>query len=106
MKTSLSSTITYHHRILVLIAFAILFLLIITPTQSSISEAHHNMLHVRRRSHPCHPISTQPPPVFCFQLQRIRHSPSPPPPNKGDEIDPRYGVEKRLVPSGPNPLHN
>ncbi|CAN0896465.1 CLAVATA3/ESR (CLE)-related protein 9 [Linum grandiflorum] len=22
------------------------------------------------------------------------------------EIDPRYGVEKRLVPSGPNPLHN
>ncbi|KZV34688.1 hypothetical protein F511_00590 [Dorcoceras hygrometricum] len=24
----------------------------------------------------------------------------------GDEIDPRYGVEKRLVPGGPNPLHN
>ncbi|XP_068641122.1 inactive protein FON2 SPARE1-like [Aristolochia californica] len=22
------------------------------------------------------------------------------------EIDPRYGVEKRLVPSGPNPLHH
>lgn len=24
----------------------------------------------------------------------------------GSEIDPRYGVEKRLVPTGPNPLHN
>ncbi|XXG65440.1 hypothetical protein AAC387_Pa05g3140 [Persea americana] len=23
-----------------------------------------------------------------------------------DEIDPRYGVEKRLVPTGPNPLHH
>ncbi|KAL8457582.1 hypothetical protein ACS0TY_035446 [Phlomoides rotata] len=34
--------------------------------------------------------------------------PSPPPPvgEDGAEIDPRYGVEKRLVPSGPNPLHN
>ncbi|CAL1392859.1 unnamed protein product [Linum trigynum] len=26
---------------------------------------------------------------------------SPPP-----EIDPRYGVDKRLVPTGPNPLHH
>lgn len=24
----------------------------------------------------------------------------------GDEIDPRYGVSKRKVPAGPNPLHN
>ncbi|CAN6445984.1 unnamed protein product [Victoria cruziana] len=24
----------------------------------------------------------------------------------GGEIDPRYGVEKRLVPTGPNPLHH
>ncbi|XVF42990.1 hypothetical protein PTKIN_Ptkin02bG0004200 [Pterospermum kingtungense] len=23
-----------------------------------------------------------------------------------NEIDPRYGVEKRLVPTGPNPLHH
>ncbi|RRT32291.1 hypothetical protein B296_00048595 [Ensete ventricosum] len=23
-----------------------------------------------------------------------------------DEIDPRYGVEKRIVPMGPNPLHH
>ncbi|KAM0004841.1 hypothetical protein Hdeb2414_s0006g00209531 [Helianthus debilis subsp. tardiflorus] len=25
---------------------------------------------------------------------------------KNDVIDPHYGVEKRLVPSGPNPLHH
>uniref|UniRef100_M4D7J1 Uncharacterized protein n=1 Tax=Brassica campestris TaxID=3711 RepID=M4D7J1_BRACM len=48
---------------------------------------------------------------MCLELQRIHHrsttkqplvSPPPPPP----AIDPRYGVDKRLVPSGPNPLHN
>ncbi|KAK2636100.1 hypothetical protein Ddye_030892 [Dipteronia dyeriana] len=48
---------------------------------------------------------------LCIQLQRIHHQlrqhrHSPPPPSLLDEIDPRYGVEKRLVPSGPNPLHN
>ncbi|ERN05435.1 hypothetical protein AMTR_s00007p00237640 [Amborella trichopoda] len=29
-----------------------------------------------------------------------------PQPIEGGEIDPRYGVEKRLVPTGPNPLHH
>ncbi|KAG6708630.1 hypothetical protein I3842_06G090900 [Carya illinoinensis] len=48
---------------------------------------------------------------LCFQLQRIHklHGSSLPPPISSaqpNEIDPRYGVEKRLVPSGPNPLHN
>ncbi|KAL0695380.1 hypothetical protein Bca4012_062560 [Brassica carinata] len=45
---------------------------------------------------------------MCLELERIHRSsrkqplvPLPPP-----EIDPRYGVDKRLVPSGPNPLHN
>ncbi|KAJ0683318.1 hypothetical protein HanPI659440_Chr16g0657011 [Helianthus annuus] len=28
------------------------------------------------------------------------------PEQSGSRIDPRYGVEKRLVPTGPNPLHN
>lgn len=40
------------------------------------------------------------------------HRPVPvplPPPGSdggGEEIDARYGVAKRLVPTGPNPLHN
>ncbi|XP_022737285.1 CLAVATA3/ESR (CLE)-related protein 13-like [Durio zibethinus] len=36
---------------------------------------------------------------------RPRHVPIQPEPS-GDEIDPRHGVEKRLVPTGPNPLHH
>ncbi|KAJ8460016.1 hypothetical protein OPV22_032942 [Ensete ventricosum] len=31
---------------------------------------------------------------------------SPSPPAVREEIDPRYGVEKWLVPAGPNPLHH
>ncbi|KAL5818028.1 hypothetical protein ACOSQ3_026406 [Xanthoceras sorbifolium] len=34
------------------------------------------------------------------------HVPQRPEPTTGKEIDPRYGVEKRLVPTGPNPLHH
>ncbi|KAL7001257.1 hypothetical protein U1Q18_002409 [Sarracenia purpurea var. burkii] len=28
------------------------------------------------------------------------------PEQAGTDVDPRYGVEKRLVPTGPNPLHH
>ncbi|KAL5202114.1 hypothetical protein ABZP36_013066 [Zizania latifolia] len=38
-----------------------------------------------------------------------RPSPLPlplPPPGREEEADARYGVAKRLVPTGPNPLHN
>ncbi|XP_031120431.1 CLAVATA3/ESR (CLE)-related protein 12 [Ipomoea triloba] len=35
-----------------------------------------------------------------------KHLASAAPESDDDEIDPRYGVEKRLVPSGPNPLHH
>ncbi|KAI3953766.1 hypothetical protein MKW98_017590 [Papaver atlanticum] len=44
---------------------------------------------------------------LCPQLQRKHNYYTLPPPlQNGDEIDPRYGVAKRLVPTGPNPLHN
>ncbi|GKV25103.1 hypothetical protein SLEP1_g34596 [Rubroshorea leprosula] len=35
-----------------------------------------------------------------------RHTPVQPEPADGTQIDPRYGVDKRLVPTGPNPLHH
>ncbi|GFP90643.1 clavata3/esr (cle)-related protein 13 [Phtheirospermum japonicum] len=48
-----------------------------------------------------------------FRQPRTLHQPPPQPPTPpplreggGYEIDPRFGVEKRYVPSGPNPLHN
>ncbi|KAG4930231.1 hypothetical protein AAZX31_17G118100 [Glycine max] len=37
---------------------------------------------------------------------RRHHHRSRVPESKETEIDPRYGVEKRLVPTGPNPLHH
>ncbi|PHU02441.1 CLAVATA3/ESR (CLE)-related protein 9 [Capsicum chinense] len=65
------------------------------------------------QDHPHSTSSSSSSSVICYQLHRIRHCPPfPPPPSPSssssslDEIDPRYGVEKRLVPSGPNPLHN
>lgn len=42
---------------------------------------------------------------FSKDLHRSNHHQKVSPPG-GSEIDPRYGVEKRLVPSGPNPLHH
>ncbi|KZV28358.1 hypothetical protein F511_11184 [Dorcoceras hygrometricum] len=99
----------------ILVSFVALFslLLIITSTTQS-SDSHKAVqLQARRRHHSCDPVAAgQQIPTVCFQLQKllICHCPPfpPPPPLHGDgrEIDPRYGVEKRLVPSGPNPLHN
>ncbi|KAK2636102.1 hypothetical protein Ddye_030894 [Dipteronia dyeriana] len=73
----------------------------------------------------CSSLSQKKSRSLCIQLQRIHQlrqhqhsspspsphsspSPSPPPPSPSllDEIDTIYGVEKRLVPSLPNPLHN
>lgn len=42
---------------------------------------------------------------FSKDLHPSNHHQKVSPPG-GSEIDPRYGVEKRLVPSGPNPLHH
>uniref|UniRef100_A0ACD5TF65 Uncharacterized protein n=1 Tax=Avena sativa TaxID=4498 RepID=A0ACD5TF65_AVESA len=38
--------------------------------------------------------------------QHEHRVPVPQPPPGRDEIDPRFGVSKRRVPTGPNPLHN
>nr|CAD1832364.1 unnamed protein product [Ananas comosus var. bracteatus] len=70
---------------------------------------HYRLLHRRHlRNHNRHHESSSfitpsclVPPFRCKQS----HGSLPRPPPTG-EIDPRYGVEKRLVPTGPNPLHN
>ncbi|XP_030513386.1 CLAVATA3/ESR (CLE)-related protein 9 [Rhodamnia argentea] len=71
-------------------------------------RSHDSQPHHLRHHHSCDPSSRHENlPHYsyslCFHLERIRRHQPPPPP---DEIDPRYGVDKRLVPSGPNPLHN
>ncbi|RCV17641.1 hypothetical protein SEVIR_3G241500v4 [Setaria viridis] len=59
---------------------------------SSSTDHHHHHHHHHRRQH-----------VHRWNRQGI------PPSGVGkgeDELDPRYGVQKRLVPTGPNPLHH
>ncbi|KAH6834492.1 CLAVATA3/ESR-RELATED 13 [Perilla frutescens var. hirtella] len=43
---------------------------------------------------------------FDFTPFLVRHRRERLPPGGRSQIDPRYGVEKRLVPTGPNPLHH
>ncbi|XP_039032106.1 CLAVATA3/ESR (CLE)-related protein 12-like [Hibiscus syriacus] len=43
-------------------------------------------------------------PFLHFRQRRRTHGHLPEP--SGNEIDLRYGVRKRLVPAGPNPLHH
>ncbi|KAL4363989.1 hypothetical protein GQ457_04G010850 [Hibiscus cannabinus] len=89
-----------------LLPFFILVFLLLHPLEASTPPP------PSRSRHSCDSFSRSEQRSLCFQLQRLHHfhpfSPStqPSPPSKGEEIDPRYGVEKRLVPSGPNPLHN
>ncbi|XP_038972687.1 CLAVATA3/ESR (CLE)-related protein 9-like [Phoenix dactylifera] len=84
---------------------------------SSSHEAFSGPLCDRRLHHRCsyhHHVENScstwhPPPSWCLPFPRGRLPPPPqppPPPPMEEEIDPRYGVEKRLVPTGPNPLHN
>ena len=80
---------------------------------SNPTTTHHHHPHHRRHRSCSSAVSSsteQAPSSLCIQIQRIRGRRPlllpPPPPSSPDEIDPRYGVEKRLVPSGPNPLHN
>ncbi|KAI5387337.1 hypothetical protein KIW84_073460, partial [Lathyrus oleraceus] len=95
MKTSLSS--------LTNTLFFLLFLFFLSsancrliPTPSSSRNHHH-----------CNSFSNKTSRSLCYNLQRIHHhNLDPPHTNIGVELDPKYGVEKRLVPSGPNPLHN
>ncbi|XP_010527737.1 PREDICTED: CLAVATA3/ESR (CLE)-related protein 10-like [Tarenaya hassleriana] len=73
--------------------------------------------HMGQRVHPyyapphrsCNTFSRPYARSMCIELERLqrsRHPPLSPPPPPPPEIDPRFGVQKRLVPSGPNPLHN
>ncbi|KAI9092067.1 hypothetical protein K1719_028002 [Acacia pycnantha] len=39
-------------------------------------------------------------------FKNLHHQHLPPPDPSDTQIDPRYGVEKRRVPTGPNPLHH
>ncbi|OAY59399.1 hypothetical protein MANES_01G029500v8 [Manihot esculenta] len=107
-----SSPTMSRHSLLFIFSFLFLLLFVISsaanlpnPTSPAVSSSRNNRQ-----------------PLFCGSFSRKSSTRSlcihfhrmnpqvlvPPPPTSppSEEIDPRYGVEKRLVPSGPNPLHN
>ncbi|KAF9674379.1 hypothetical protein SADUNF_Sadunf10G0121200 [Salix dunnii] len=111
MKKPLSSSASLSsHRLLILslLLFSVISAATRIPNYASLdisSRNHHDSFKSRRHSCSSFPHkSTSRFLCIQFQMNGGRHlGPPPPPPS---EIDPRYGVEKRLVPSGPNPLHN
>ncbi|XP_062150196.1 CLAVATA3/ESR (CLE)-related protein 10-like [Alnus glutinosa] len=106
-----SSPSTYGSRLFILTVFFLLFLAsasrLSNPTMRPETFSRNPRSH--RHHHSCASISHEKPRSLCFQIQRLHQYRSLPPPSPSQqlhEIDPRYGMEKRLVPSGPNPLHN
>ncbi|RRT55605.1 hypothetical protein B296_00017586 [Ensete ventricosum] len=92
--------------------FVVIFLSLITwaPSDESLSVhlhgchryPHHYQYHHRAESS----WWSHGPPARCHRFPLGELQPPPQPPSSREEIDPRYGVQKRLVPTGPNPLHN
>ncbi|KDP41278.1 hypothetical protein JCGZ_15685 [Jatropha curcas] len=98
-----------------LIILILLFFLVAssstTRLQNPNSRNHQYRYPLNRREPPsCSSFPHKNSRSLCIHFHRMnpqrRLNPSPPPPPPASEIDPRYGVETRLVPSGPNPLHN
>jgi hypothetical protein len=116
MKNPLSSTISFSSQYRLLILTLLLFFVISTATRipnyaslDTSSRNHRDSFKIQRYSPSSFPRKSTSS-YWCNQFQRMKGGlhlgPPPPPPPPPSEIDPIYGVEKRLVPSGPNPLHN
>ncbi|MQL80407.1 hypothetical protein Taro_012866 [Colocasia esculenta] len=75
---------------------------------ATLRRCHRHAHHRLARNRP-YPAALRPgPPSWCIHFARNPHRQPlpPPPPPSAEEMDPLYGEVKRLVPSGPNPLHN
>ncbi|KAL2349177.1 hypothetical protein Fmac_003177 [Flemingia macrophylla] len=109
MKSSLSST-TCGKLVILLILLFFLYSSANCKISSSSTSSGHTLN--RHHHHPhfryCDSFTKRNPRSLCISLQRIhqRLQSEAIPLSKENEIDPRFGAEKRLVPSGPNPLHN
>ncbi|KAK7309850.1 hypothetical protein RJT34_06921 [Clitoria ternatea] len=105
MKRSLSSTTCGKLMTLLLLLFLFSFSATNCKAISSGNTLNHN------HHHYCDSFSKRNTRSLCTGLQRIQQRlgkslQAIPPSSKKSGIDPRFGAEKRLVPSGPNPLHN
>ncbi|WVZ11458.1 hypothetical protein V8G54_015988 [Vigna mungo] len=70
-----------------------------TSSGNTLHHLHHHLLRY------CDSFTKRNPRSLCTELHKIhqRLIETIPP---SQDFDPRFGAEKRLVPSGPNPLHN
>ncbi|XP_052179868.1 CLAVATA3/ESR (CLE)-related protein 13 [Diospyros lotus] len=89
------------HSLAIMLSLSLLLSAIFTvfnTARFSVPDRHIPMLHSRRA------LATK----FDFKpfMRWRRHRRQDPAPAAGSEFDPRYGDEKRLVPTGPNPLHH
>ncbi|KAJ6432218.1 hypothetical protein OIU84_019461 [Salix udensis] len=110
MKNPLSSPASLSRRrrllILTLLLFSVISAATRIPNYASVldisSRNHHDSFKSRRHSCSSFPRKSTSR-FWCiqFQMNGGRHHRPPVPPPPPSEIDPRYGVEKRLVPSGP-----
>ncbi|KAE9605561.1 hypothetical protein Lal_00025589 [Lupinus albus] len=103
MKSFFSST--------TMVIFIFFFLFFFTSTNSIVQTHSLPPTNPSRNTHNnlpyCDSFSRKNPRSLCIELQKLHHKlHSAVPPSKEIGIDTRYGAEKRLVPSGPNPLHN
>ncbi|GMJ09557.1 CLAVATA3/ESR-RELATED 10 [Hibiscus trionum] len=95
-----------------LFIFTVLLLFLLLRPSSSTTQTpprnHPNPQQQYSRFRSCGSLSRPRQRSLCFRLQRIHNRRPFPPPQAGklNGIDPRYDAEKRLVPSGANPLHN
>ncbi|XP_038891849.1 CLAVATA3/ESR (CLE)-related protein 10-like [Benincasa hispida] len=113
-SSSLSSFSTNGHLFMMIL---IVLLVFVTSSASiAVPEASPTISHHQPprgevlQLHPCDALTRENSRSLCIHLHRVYQHRLPvhvlPPLLTHNEIDPRYGVEKRLVPSGPNPLHN
>ncbi|KAE8707341.1 CLAVATA3/ESR (CLE)-related protein 9 [Hibiscus syriacus] len=93
-----------------LLIFTILLLFLLRPFAAQTPPRNHQLRRQQQysRFRSCKSLSRPQQRSLCFRLQRIHNrQPFPTPQaDKLDGIDPTHGEEKRLVPSGTNPLHN
>lgn len=96
MKSSLSS----------LIMILCLLLLFVSSTNCRIpTQLLPSPTSSLRNTYYCDSFPSRTPRSLCIDIQRIHHNLRPVPPQE-NVVDPRYGVDMRRVPTGPNPLHN
>ncbi|KAA0034462.1 hypothetical protein IC582_023012 [Cucumis melo] len=108
--SSSSSSFSAIGHLFIMIILIVLLIFVTSSTSTAVPDASPTTSLPQLQLHPCDALTHETSRSLCIHLHRVYQHRLPvhvlPPLLTHNEIDPRYGVEKRLVPSGPNPLHN